>query len=71
MNYRRGNSCWLHPLESVPEVVQRPVDENAIPTFLGSFLAWSQQNYMRLLKTESYFEPRAVDPVTLPEEKRV
>jgi len=45
----RGVSCWLNPRESGPEVVQGLGGVTAPPTFLGTVLVWSQQNYLNLL----------------------
>jgi len=50
-----GKSCWLHPRESGPEVVQGPGGVTTSPTLLGLVLVWSQQNYLRLLLTVRYF----------------
>ena len=41
----RGTSCWLHPLESGPEVVQRPGGLTTSPTLLGPVMVWSQGNW--------------------------
>jgi len=52
----RGMSCWQHPRESGPELIQGPGGVTTSPTLLGPVLLWSQQNYLRLLLTVRYFE---------------
>jgi len=52
----RGKSCWLHPREGCPEVVQGPGGVTTSPTLLGAVLVWSQWKYLKLLLTVSYFE---------------
>ena len=52
----RGKSCWLHPSESGPEVVQEPGGAATSPILFGPVLVWSQQKYLWLLKTIRYFE---------------
>jgi len=44
-----GKSCWLHPRESDPDVVQGPGGVITSPTLLGSVLVLSQQKYLKLL----------------------
>jgi len=57
----RGKSCWLHPRESGPEVVQGPGGVTTSPTLLGPVLVWShvlvwsQQNYLKLVKNLEVF----------------
>jgi len=41
-----GVQCWRPPVS----------DRSFSPTLLGPVLMWSQQNYLRLLKTVTYFE---------------
>jgi len=63
-------SFLLHPWESGPEVDQRPGGVTTSPILLGPVLVWSQQNYLRLLKTRDISSPRrAATPATLPREK--
>jgi len=52
----RGKACRLHPWEKGPEVNQRPGDVITPPTLRGPVLVWSQQNYLKLLRTVRYFE---------------
>jgi len=53
----RGKSCWLHPRESGPEVVQEPGGVTACPILLIPVLVWSQHNCLRSMLAVMYFEP--------------
>ena len=44
-----GNSCWLNPWESGPNVIQGPGGVTSSPTLLGPVFVWRQQNYLKLL----------------------
>jgi len=61
-----GKFCWPHSRESGPEVVQGPDGVATFPTLLGPVLVWSQQNYLRFLKTVKGIPSvlRAAAPVT-------
>ena len=68
----RGKSCWPHPVERGPEVVQGPGGVITSPTLHGPVLVLSQQTYLRLLSTVRYLESsyRADAPARpSPEEK--
>jgi len=52
----QGKTCWLHPRESGPEVVQGQGKVTTSPTLLGPVLVRDQQNYQRLLNTARYVE---------------
>ena len=53
---RLTRSCWLHPRESCPEIVQGPDEATTFLTLLGPVLVWSQQNYPKLLLTVRCYE---------------
>jgi len=57
----RGESCLLNSRESSTEVVQGTGDVITSPTLLVPVLGWSQQNYVRLLKTVRCFEASRTD----------
>jgi len=42
--------------KSAPDAVQWPGGVIISPTWLGLVLAWSKQNYLKLLNTVRYFE---------------
>jgi len=65
----RGKSWWLHQRESGQEVEHGPGGVTASPALLGPVLVWSQQNYLRLLKTVTYFESSCGCPRDPPERK--
>jgi len=46
----KGKSCWLHPRESGPEVVQGPKAVTTSPTWFSSPLVYRQQNYLKSVK---------------------
>jgi len=48
-------SCWLNPRERGLVVVQEVGDVTISPTLLGPVMMWSQQNYLKLLKTLQVF----------------
>ena len=50
----RDKSCWLHPRESGPEVVQRLGRVTTSPALLSPVLVWSQLNYVKLPLTVRY-----------------
>ena len=41
----RDQSCWLHPRDSGPEIVQGPGVLITLPTRLGPVLVWSHQTW--------------------------
>jgi len=49
-------SCWLHPPQIGPEVVQGPGGVITSSTLLGPVFVWSQQNYLKFLLTVRYSE---------------
>jgi len=66
----RDMSCWLHPRDSGPEVVQGPGGVTTSPTLLGPVLVWSQRNYQRLLLAVRCLESfQGSGPATLPRGK--
>ena len=65
----RGKSCWPHPRESGPEVVQGPGGVTASPTLLGPVLVQSQQNYLKLLTVRYFGSSQGFCPKTLPRGK--
>jgi len=52
----KPSGCSLHPRESRPEFDQGAGGVTTSPTLLGPVMAWSQQNYLRLLLILRCFE---------------
>jgi len=61
----RGMSSWLHPRESVPEVVQGPGGVITPQKLLSFVLVWSHQNYQRLKNREVFRVLRVAASETL------
>jgi len=55
MEHRRGESCWLHPRESSPEVDQGPGKVITSPTMFGSVLLRNQRELPKVAENREVF----------------
>jgi len=62
--------CWLHPRENGPAIGYEPGGVTTFPALLVPVLAWSQQNYLRVLFIDISSLPRGADPLDPSNRKR-